>query len=71
MAYQIGEKPVKGKYCCTKCNWSVSLDDADDRLPLCGSCGAGQNSASGRQETARPTSARVGCETQSQVALQN
>ncbi len=26
MAHQIGEKPGKGKYCCTKCNWSVVLD---------------------------------------------
>ena len=34
--HNIGEKPGKGKYCCTKCNWSVVLDDADDRLPPCG-----------------------------------
>lgn len=43
MAYSIGEKPGKGSYCCTKCRWKVTLDDADDRLPPCGNCGAGQN----------------------------
>lgn len=42
MSYSIGEKPGKGKYCCTNCNWSVDLDDADDRLPPCGNCGKGQ-----------------------------
>ena len=41
--HNIGEKPGKGKYCCTKCNWNVVLDDVDDRLPPCGNCGAGQN----------------------------
>ena len=41
MAHHIGEKPGKGKYCCTKCNWSVTVDDADDQLPPCGNCGAG------------------------------
>ena len=41
--YNIGEKPGKGTYCCTSCNWEVTLDDADDRLPPCGSCGKGQN----------------------------
>ena len=43
MAYNIGEKPGKGTYCCTSCNWRVTLDDSDDRLPPCGSCGKGQN----------------------------
>ena len=45
MAYNIGEKPGKGKYCCTSpsCDWSVNLDDTDDTLPPCGNCGAGQN----------------------------
>lgn len=40
--YDIGEKPGKGKYCCTNCSWSVVLDDSTDRLPPCGSCGKGQ-----------------------------
>ena len=42
MTYNIGEKPGKGRYCCTKCGWSVVLDDDDDRLPPCGNCGPGQ-----------------------------
>ncbi len=42
MTFDIGEKPGKGRYCCTKCGWSVNLDDDDDRLPPCGNCGAGQ-----------------------------
>ena len=41
-AHDIGEKPGKGRYCCTNCNWSVVLDDDSDRLPPCGSCGKGQ-----------------------------
>jgi hypothetical protein len=41
MTHQIGEKPGKGRYCCTTCNWSVTLDDDDDQLPPCGNCGAG------------------------------
>ena len=40
--HDIGEKPGKGRYCCTNCNWSVVLDDDSDRLPPCGSCGSGQ-----------------------------
>lgn len=41
--YDIGEKPGKGRYCCTKCNkWSVELDDNSDKLPPCGNCGKGQ-----------------------------
>lgn len=43
MAYDIGEKPGKGKYCCTDCDWSVVLDDDDDVLPPCGKCGASQS----------------------------
>ena len=43
MAYNIGTKPGKGSYCCTSCGWRVTLDDDDDRLPPCGSCGKGQN----------------------------
>lgn len=31
--YDIGEKPGKGTYVCTKCGWRVTLDDHDDRLP--------------------------------------
>ena len=31
MAYNIGEKPGKGRCCCTKCSWSAVLDDDDDR----------------------------------------
>ena len=41
--HNIGEKPGKGRYCCTNCNWAVTLDDTSDRLPPCGSCGRGQN----------------------------
>jgi len=40
--YSVGEKPGKGRYCCTNCNWSVVLDDASDQLPPCGNCGKGQ-----------------------------
>ena len=40
--HDIGEKPGKGRYCCTNCNWSVVLDNDSDRLPPCGSCGKGQ-----------------------------
>ena len=43
MAYNIGEKPGKGKHCCTNCSWSVNLNDTDDTLPPCGNCGKGQN----------------------------
>ena len=41
--YNIGEKPGKGRYCCTKCDWSVNLDDDSDQLPPCGNCGKDQN----------------------------
>ena len=34
--------PGKGRYGCTKCNWSVLLDDDSDTLPPCGNCGAGR-----------------------------
>ena len=40
--YNIGEKPGKGTYCCTRCNWRVTLDDNSDPLPPCGTCGSGQ-----------------------------
>ena len=40
--HDVGEKPGRGRYCCTHCSWSVYLDD-DDRLPPCGSCGKGQD----------------------------
>ncbi|MCH7699597.1 MAG: DUF2188 domain-containing protein [Chloroflexi bacterium] len=39
-------KPGKGRYCCTKCNWSVTLDKDSDRLPPCGICGAGRQTYS-------------------------
>ena len=42
MAYNIGEQPGVGQYCCTDCGWRVRLDDASDRLPPCGNCGKGQ-----------------------------
>lgn len=41
--YNVGEKPGKGTYCCTNCDWEITLDDDDDRLPPCGNCGKGQN----------------------------
>lgn len=41
--HDIGEKPGVGRYCCTNCGWSVYLNDSDDRLPPCGSCGKGQD----------------------------
>ena len=41
--HNVGEKPGKGTYCCTNCNWKVHLDDHNDRLPPCGNCGKGQN----------------------------
>lgn len=40
--YNVGQKPGKGRYCCTNCRWSVHLDDEDDRLPPCGNCKKGQ-----------------------------
>lgn len=41
--YDIGETPGIGRYCCwNSCGWSVYLDDPDDRLPPCGTCGRGQ-----------------------------
>lgn len=40
--HDIGEKPGIGRYCCTTCGTAVNLDNADDRLPPCPSCGAGQ-----------------------------
>jgi DNA-directed RNA polymerase subunit RPC12/RpoP len=42
MAYDIGEKPGKGTYKCSKCGWKVRLDDDSDRLPPCGTCGKNQ-----------------------------
>lgn len=41
--YNVGEKPGKGTYKCTNCDWQVRLDDDSDRLPPCGKCGKGQN----------------------------
>lgn len=41
--YRIGEKPGRGRYCCTNCDWSVYLDDDSDALPPCGTCGPGQH----------------------------
>ncbi len=41
--YNVGEKPGKGTYCCTDCDWKVTLDDDSDQLPPCGNCGKGQN----------------------------
>lgn len=29
--HEIGEKPGKGRYCCTNCSWSVVLDDDSDQ----------------------------------------
>ena len=43
MVLDIGEKPGIGKYCCTNCNWSVTLDDQSDRLPPYGNCEKGQH----------------------------
>lgn len=34
-----GEKPGIGTYVCLNCGEKVHLDDADDTLPLCPSCG--------------------------------
>ena len=33
-----GEKPGIGTYTCTNCETTVTLDDADDRLPPCPKC---------------------------------
>lgn len=42
--YDIGEKPGKGTYRCVNCKkWTVTLDDDDDQLPPCGTCGSGQH----------------------------
>ena len=44
MYFDIGEKPGRGTYLCVSCNnWTVTLDDDDDKLPPCGKCGRGQN----------------------------
>lgn len=41
--FDIGEKPGIGNYrCWNNCGWEVHLDDADDRLPPCGTCGPNQ-----------------------------
>lgn len=40
--FNIGDKPGIGRYCCTTCGWSATLDDNSDVLPPCGNCGAGQ-----------------------------
>lgn len=42
MLYDIGEKPGRGHYCCTRCGWRVYLKSNDTRLPPCGNCGKGQ-----------------------------
>lgn len=34
-----GEKPGAGTYTCTQCGQVVVLDDNDDRMPPCPSCG--------------------------------
>jgi len=39
--YDIGEKPGTGVYQCPR-GHTIRLDDADDVLPPCPSCGAGQ-----------------------------
>lgn len=41
--YDVGETPGKGQYNCRDCQWKVVLDNEDDRLPPCGSCGKGQD----------------------------
>lgn len=41
--YKVGEKPGKGTYKCVDCNWTVTLDDDDDKLPPCGNCGKGHD----------------------------
>lgn len=40
--FDVGEKPGVGEYCCTSCEWAVTLDDPSDRLPPCGNCPKGQ-----------------------------
>jgi hypothetical protein len=35
MTYDIGEKPGKGTYQCIYSYDTVTLDDADDKLPPC------------------------------------
>ncbi len=42
MEYTVGKTPGKGEYCCTDCDWKVTLNDETDKLPPCGSCGKGQ-----------------------------
>ncbi|WP_077529073.1 hypothetical protein [Halomonas utahensis] len=41
--HSVGEKPGAGRYCCTNCDWSVTLDNNHDRLPPCGNCNIGQH----------------------------
>ena len=36
---RMGDKPGNGRYCCSRCEWSVYLDDDEDRLPPCAGCG--------------------------------
>ncbi|MBP2030235.1 DNA-directed RNA polymerase subunit RPC12/RpoP [Methanohalophilus levihalophilus] len=39
MVYKCGEKPGKGTYICLVCGTKVTLDDDDDVLPPCPTCG--------------------------------
>ena len=46
--HRIGQKPGKGRYCCTNCGWDCRLDDDTDVLPPCGNCGKGQTTTYNR-----------------------
>ncbi len=41
--HRVGEKPGRGQFCCAnpKCEWSVTLRDAEDALPPCSYCERG------------------------------
>ena len=40
--YTVGEQPGKGIYACVDCDWVVTLEDNEDRLPPCATCEPGE-----------------------------
>ena len=61
MAHNVGEKPGKGRCCCTKCSWSVVLDDDDDQLPPYAIAARGNARLIHDAEGGGPVKRRVAC----------